>query len=65
MMPLRSLRKISVVLEDRVYMQLIDYSAAKSKRVGCRFSVSASASELISKALREPPPHEEQAIGER
>jgi hypothetical protein len=58
-MPSDVMKKISVILDDRVYMQLIDYTAAKSKRNGCRFSVSASASELISKALGEPPLQEE------
>lgn len=58
-MPQDALKKISVALEDRVYAQLIDYAAEKSKKIGCRFSVSASASELISKALGEPPRQEE------
>jgi hypothetical protein len=53
------LKKITVAIEDRVYMQLIDYAAAKSKRMRSRFSVSECARELISKSLGEPPLHEE------
>jgi hypothetical protein len=58
-LPSEALKKISVALDDRVYMQLIDYAAAKSKRMKCRFSVSESASELISKSLGDPPVGEE------
>ena len=58
-MPFEALKKISVALEDRVYMQLIDYAAAKSKQMRSRFSVSGSASELIAKSLGEPLVHEE------
>ncbi len=45
------LRKITVALEEGVYMKLIDYVAAKSKRKKSRLSMSESASELIAKAL--------------
>lgn len=45
------MKKITVALEDAVYMTLIDYVAAKSKTKGSRLSVSGSASELISGAL--------------
>jgi len=45
------MKKITVALEDAVYMSLIDYVAAKSKNQGSRLSVSGSASELISGAL--------------
>jgi hypothetical protein len=49
------LKKISVALEDRIYEQLFDYAAAKSRRMRSRFSVSESASELISTALEGTP----------
>ena len=45
------MKKITVALEDAVYMNLIDYVATKSKTKGSRLSVSGSASELISGAL--------------
>jgi hypothetical protein len=48
------MKKITVALEDVVYMKLIDYVAAKSKRKKSRMSVSQSASELIAKALSSP-----------
>ena len=64
-MPSNALKKISVALEERIYIQLIDYAAEKSKRMGGRFSVSASACELISKALGEPAREEEQVDVQR
>jgi hypothetical protein len=45
------MKKITVALEDQVYMKLIDYVAAKSKKKKSRLSMSESASELIAKAL--------------
>jgi hypothetical protein len=48
------MKKITVVLEDAVYIQLIDYVVANSKRKGSRLSVSGSASELIRGALANP-----------
>jgi hypothetical protein len=60
-LPSVALKKISVALEDGVYMQLIDYAAEKSKRMRSRLSVSGSASELISKSLGELPVYEERA----
>ena len=45
------LRKITVALDEGVYMKLIDYVAAKSKRKKSRLSMSESASELIARAL--------------
>lgn len=53
------MRKITVALEDPVYMRLIDYVAAKSKRKKSRLSMSESASELIAKALSGPDLEEE------
>ncbi len=60
-LPSSALKKISVALEDGVYMQLIDYAAAKSKLTKSRFSVSESASELIAKSLGVPAVREETA----
>ncbi len=48
-----AMKKITVALEDQVYIALIDYVAEKSKRDKSRLSVSDSARELISKALKE------------
>jgi len=45
------MKKITVALEDKVYLRLIDYVAAKSKKTGGRLSVSESASELIDLGL--------------
>ncbi len=45
------MKKITVALEDTVYLRLIDYVAAKSKRTRGRLSVSESASELIAEGL--------------
>ena len=45
------MKKITVALEEAVYMRLIDYVAANSKRKKSRLSMSQSASELIAKAL--------------
>jgi hypothetical protein len=53
------MKKITVVLEDSVYSQLIDYVVSNSKRKGSRLSVSGSASELISGALASPSLQEE------
>jgi hypothetical protein len=53
------MKKITVVLEDSVYSQLIDYVVANSKRKGSRLSVSGSASELIGGALAKPSLREE------
>ena len=64
-LPLEALKKISVALEDGVYMQLIDLAAAKSKRTKSRLSVSGSASELISKSLGKLPVHEETPVVKR
>jgi hypothetical protein len=41
------MKKITVALEDAVYLKLIDYVAAKSKKTRSRLSMSESASELI------------------
>jgi hypothetical protein len=48
---LADMKKITVALEDDVYLMLIDYVAAKSKKTGGRLSVSESASELIALGL--------------
>ncbi len=53
------MKKITVALEDAVYVRLIDYVVAKSKRKGGRLSVSGSASELITGALANPQSEEE------
>lgn len=53
------MRKITVALDDEVYMSLIDYVAAKSKTKGSRLSVSSSANELISGALAHKQPEQE------
>jgi hypothetical protein len=45
------MKKITVALEDDVYLRLIDYVVNKTKRTGGRLSVSESASELISRGL--------------
>jgi hypothetical protein len=45
------MKKITVALEDEVYLQLIDYVAARTKTLKSRLSVSESASELISRGL--------------
>ncbi len=45
------MKKITVALEDTVYLRLIDYVAAKSKKTRGRLSVSESASELIAEGL--------------
>ncbi len=47
------MKKITVALEDQVYMALVDYVVERSKRDKTRLSVSDSARELISKALKE------------
>ena len=47
------MKKITVALDDQIYMELVDYVAEKSKRERGRMSVSDSAKELISKALRD------------
>ena len=49
------MKKITVALEDSVYVRLIDYVATKSKRDRSRLSVSGSASELITSALASAP----------
>jgi hypothetical protein len=46
-----AMKKITVSLEDSVYLMLIDYVVAKSKKTGSRLSVSESASELIAGGL--------------
>ena len=48
------MRKITVALEDSVYMKLIDHAAEKSKKTRSRLSISESASELIASGLRRP-----------
>ena len=45
------MKKITVALEDDVYLRLIDYVVSKTKKTGGRLSVSESASELISHGL--------------
>jgi hypothetical protein len=55
------MKKITVALEDGVYMKLIDYVAASSKRTRSRLSISQSASELIAAALLNPPLEETEA----
>ena len=52
------MRKITVTLDDVVYLQLIDYTAAKGKRERGRLSISESASELIASALPVPGPRD-------
>jgi len=53
------MKKITVALEDEVYIRLIDYVAAKSKKERSRLNVSGSASELITRALPDAPWEEE------
>jgi hypothetical protein len=48
------MKKITVALEEGVYLQLIDYVAATSKKNRSRLSMSQSASELIARALSSP-----------
>jgi len=48
------MKKITVALEDEVYIRLIDYVAAKSKKSRGRLSLSESASELIAAGLSYP-----------
>jgi len=48
-----AMKKITVMLEDQVYMALVDYVVERSKRDKSRLSVSDSARELIAKALKE------------
>ena len=48
------MRKITVALDDTVYVKLIDYVAARSKKKKSRLSMSESASELIASALSSP-----------
>lgn len=50
------MRKITVALEDVVYIKLIDYTAEKSKKEKGRLSLSESANELIALALSGPSP---------
>lgn len=45
------MKKITVVLDDQLYIKLIDYAAERSKRERSRLSVSDSAKELIINAL--------------
>lgn len=52
------MRKITVALEDEVYIKLIDRAAEKSKRTKSRLSISESASELIAAALERCPEEE-------
>jgi metal-responsive CopG/Arc/MetJ family transcriptional regulator len=46
------MKKITVALDDQIYMELVDYVAERGKRERGRLSISDSARELISKALR-------------
>jgi metal-responsive CopG/Arc/MetJ family transcriptional regulator len=46
------MKKITVALDDAIYMELVDYVAERGKRNRGRLSISDSARELISKALR-------------
>jgi len=48
------MKKITVALDDEVYIQLIDYVAAKSKKKKSRLSLSESASGLIAAGLSRP-----------
>ncbi len=45
------MKKITVALEDALYVELIDYIADKTKREKGRLSISDSARELIARAL--------------
>ena len=45
------MKKITVALDDSVYLRLIDYVATKSKKTRSRLSMSESASELIATGL--------------
>lgn len=47
------MKKITVALEDQEYVALVDYVVEKSRRDKSRLSVSDSARELISKALKQ------------
>lgn len=62
---MEDLKKITVALDDEIYVQLIDYVAARSKKMKSRLSVSESASELISRGLDGASPRKEvQEVGE-
>jgi hypothetical protein len=54
------MKKITVALEQGVYMKLIDYAVAKSKRKMSRLSMSQSASELIADGLSNAEREEEE-----
>ena len=45
------MKKITVALDDAVFIRLIDYVADKSKKTRSRMSVSESAGELIVSGL--------------
>jgi len=53
------MKKITVALDDAIYLRLIDYVAAKSKKTRSRLSMSESASELIASGLSLLTPQEE------
>ncbi len=48
-----AMKKITVALDDQIYLELVDYVAERGKRERGRLSVSDSAKELISRALRD------------
>jgi predicted transcriptional regulator len=51
MMLLSDMKKITVAVDDDVYMKLVDYVAERSKKTKSRLSMSDSARELLSIAL--------------
>ena len=55
-------RRLTVALEEGVYVKLIDYAAEMSKQKMSRFSLSEALRELVAKALEQ---NERAARGER
>jgi hypothetical protein len=53
------MKKITVALEDEVYIRSIDCVAGKSEKESSRLSVSGSANEPIAGALADTPWEEE------
>jgi uncharacterized protein (DUF1778 family) len=49
-------RRLTVALDDDVYVKLVDYAAQMSKQNMGRFSLSAAMRELVAKALNENKP---------
>ena len=60
-------RRLTVALDNEVYVKLVDYAASMSKQRMGRFSLSEALRELVAKALcaDEPPSRQETGPGER